>query len=63
MLTILCRDDVFHINIDIEGETRIILHNFTLEEGEVMLFMYVFYSKNEALNKKIDDVLKILRKA
>lgn len=61
ILTILCNEDVFKISIDIEGDTHIILREFSIEDDEVEILMRVFYSKDERINKKIDEVLEILR--
>ena len=61
ILTILCNEDVFKISIDIEGDTHIILREFSIEDDEVEILMRVFYSKDERINKKFDEVLEILR--
>lgn len=61
ILTILCYEDMFKICIDIEGDTHIIMREFSIEDDEVELLMRVFYSKDERINKKIDEVLSVLR--
>lgn len=66
ILTLLCSDDNFKFNIGLEEDTWIILRDFEVhEDGDmcgVELFMRVFYNEDEEVNKRIDQVLKVLRR-
>ena len=66
ILTLLCNEDNFKFYIEIEEDTCIILRDFEVHDEDDMcgveLFMRVFYKEDEEENKKIDEVLKVLRK-
>ena len=62
ILTILCNDDNFKFNIGTEDDTWIILRDFEVDDEEgTQLFMRVFYKMDEEENKRIDQVIRILR--
>lgn len=62
ILTLLCDDDNFKFSIGTGDDTWIILRDFEVDDEEgTQLFMRVFYKMDEEENKRIDEVLKILR--
>lgn len=61
LLTILCNDDNFGITIAGGNDIYISLHNFTVEDDVICLSMKVRYTKDEEINKRTDEIIKILR--
>lgn len=65
ILSLLCDDDNFKFSIGTGDDSWIILRDFSVNDDDNMrgveLFMRVFYTDDEEVNKRIDQVLRILR--
>lgn len=65
ILSLLCDDDNFKFSIGTRDDSWIILRDFSVNDDDNMrgveLFMRVFYTDDEEVNKRIDQVIRILR--